>query len=499
MQAPARRAAALRILLALTTLVAAAAITRAEDASEPAFARGPFKFVSLPDTQVYAENRLPDGRTPAVTDPRGTGAIFFDQTEWVASHALIDYPTCTGARPPEAFVRPPRIRYVAHLGDIVQNGERLEEWDLAKQAMNLLLEVGLAHGTVMGNHDDIEPPDLEHGQTYQTNYLSYFGPKVFEDCPWYAGTSPGGAANYQLMEHQGYRILFLNFSIDHPQAELVWARGVIEANPDALIIVGTHRYLYDFKLFAGRYGETVQTPFGEQVVDDNPVPGAEDPNNGEELFNELVRTYPNIFMIHAGHFHSEWLRQDAVNAGGNPLIQILTDYQSTRNGGDGWLRIYSLDFQRGRFEFNSYSPTLRRVRSTIDHFVETIYLAWEQREDIMPLLGIDPDAPNADTLYRIVVETQLKLIDGAPNFLAEHPDYDGPRERAYYRRYLSELFLGNIPAGFEDITAFQKLWVTAFAADPEDYFDFSDGPRSPSGSVEVDFDAYLTPVGPARD
>jgi hypothetical protein len=464
----------------------------------------PFVFVSLPDTQVYAEDRLPDGLTPVVTDLRGTGAIFFDQTDWIVDNARVDYDTCDGDDDDDSWHEHGpwknskkgkgehlNIRYVGHLGDIVQHGERLEEWDLAKEAMNTLLEAGLAHGTVMGNHDDIEPPFLEHGQTYQTNYLNYFGPQVFKSCDWYAGSSPSGAANYQVLKHQGVKLLFLNFSIDHPQAEIDWAHRIARKNPDALIIVGTHRYLYDFKLFAGRYGELVDTPFGPLINDEDPVPGAVEPNDGQALFDDFVSQYPNIFMIHAGHFHSEWLRLDGVNAGGNRIIQILTDYQSTRNGGDGWLRVYKLDFKRNKFHFDSYSPTLDRKRSTIDHFVETIYLAWEQRDEIKPLLGIDPSDPNSDLAYLIFVEQELKEIDGAPDFLSQHPDYDEPDERAYYDQYLSDLFMGMFPPGFDDITEFQKLWVSAFAADPSNPFDFSDGARSPSRTLDVDYSAYV--------
>ena len=456
----------------------------------------PFTFVALPDTQVYAENRLPDGRTPAVTDPRGTGAIFFDQTDWIVANADASPRSCRrGGRRWARWWWPRRrglgIQYVSHLGDIVQRGEVIEEWELAKAAMDPLRKIGLPHGTVMGNHDDIPPRFLEHGQTYQSNYLEYFGPQEFERCRWYRGASPSGAANYQVLWHRGFKLLFLNFSIDHPQAEIEWARKVARRHPNALIIVGTHRYLYDFKLFAGRYGEPVSTPFGPLTITDNPVPGAEEPNTGQELFEEFVTEFPNILMIHAGHFHSEWLRLDGVNGGGHPVIQILTDYQSTRNGGDGWLRVYQLDFKRKEFRFHSYSPTLKRKRSTIDHFVETIYLAWENRSDVKPLIGIDPADPNSDLIYLGFIEQELKRVEGLPNFLATHPDLDEPEEQAYFARYLDELFLGAIPPGFEDVTQFQKLWLAAFAADPGNPLDFSDGPRSPSGLLSVDYRAYL--------
>ena len=132
--------AAIREFLTLTGVALCCAQTlRAE----------PFVFVSLPDTQVYAQNRFPDGGTPAVTDTRGTGAIFFDQTQWIVDHAAER-----------------SIRYVGHLGDIVQDGNNLDEWDRAKAAMDLLLDADIPHGTVMGNHDDTN----QHGHQNPDRY-----------------------------------------------------------------------------------------------------------------------------------------------------------------------------------------------------------------------------------------------------------------------------------------------------------------------------------------
>jgi len=464
------------LLLPLLALLLAPAARGAGD--------DPFVFVSLPDTQVYAEDRVPDGRSPAVTDARGTGAIFYDQTEWIVDNA-------------DAL----GIRYVGRLGDIVQNGEDTDEWVLAHDAMHALLEADIPHGTVMGNHDDIENA---HGVDYRKNYLDFFGPRNFADRPWYTASSPEGGANLVVLEHRYRRIGFLNFSIDHPQAEIDWATQIVESNPDVIFIVGTHRYLYDFKIAGGRYGEPVEvsTPeisLGEITYEDSPVPGAVEPNSAQEFFDEFVSQHPNILMIHAGHFHAEWTRLDDTNAAGEQLIQILTDYQSTRNGGDGYLRLYELDFDEGTFGYDTYSPTLDRKRTTLDHFVETIYLVWDQRGQIKDFTGI----PN-DAIYFALIDGLLKKDgdDANDGFLLQHPDFDEPEERAYYEQYLRDLFMDDFPEGLlddsdgslvDDILTFEKLWLRGFAADPEDPTDFRGSIRSPSYTLDVDFSRYFTP------
>jgi len=435
-----------------------------------AAAAEPFVFASLPDTQVYAENRFPDGRTPAVTDPRGTGAIFFDQTGWIVDNA---------ARL--------GIRYVGHLGDIVQDGNDLAEWALAHDAMHLLLDADIPHGTVMGNHDD------NHGPDYRRNYLDHFGPQMFQGRSWYTESSPGGGANFQLLEHQHRKIGFLNFSIDQPQAEVDWAREIVEAHPDTIFILGTHRYLYDFRIAGGRYSEDVATPIGTVNLAGGPVDGVVEPNSAEDFFQEFVSQHDNILMIHAGHYHSEWVRLDGLTPAGKTILQILTDYQSTRNGGDGWLRLYELDFENDELRFETWSPTLDRTRSTIDHFVETIFLAWDQRHQIMEVLGVDERA------YLFLLDFVFKRDDAIPDgFLLQHPDLDEPEEQAYFERYLDELFLGNPPPGFDDIHEWENMWMIAFAADPDDPFDFSPSTRSPSLELDVAFDDYFTPNAEQR-
>ncbi len=428
----------------------------------------PFVFVSLPDTQVYAENRFPDGRFPAVTDTRGTGAIFFDQVEWI-----VDNRESRG------------IRYVGHLGDIVQDGNDLGEWALATDAMRMLLDADIPHGTVMGNHDDNHPPD------YARNYLDHFGPQFFEDRPWFTASSPGGGANLQMLEHGPYKLGFLNFSIDHPQSEIDWATGIVQANPDTIFVIGTHRYLFDLKIVGGRYGERINF-FGSTTVEDNFVDGVVEPNNAQDFFDEFVTQHPNILMVHAGHFHAEWLRLDGLNSAAKTVIQILTDYQSTRNGGDGYLRIYELDFDAEEFRFETYSPSLDRKRTTLDHYVETIFLAYDQRDQIIDVLGASEED------YFDLLEFFFKSTGAPDGFLLQHPDFDEPEERAYYERYLDELFLGDPPEGFGDILEWEGLWLLGFANDPQDPFDFRDSVRSPTGVLGIDYADYFVPSADQR-
>ena len=63
----------------------------------------------------------------------------------------------------------------------------------------------------------------------------------------------------------------------------------------------------------------------------------------------------------SGHFHNgdagEANRSD-LNRCGEPVQQILTDYQDRANGGDGWLRYYTFDPAANTMTARTYSPKL---------------------------------------------------------------------------------------------------------------------------------------------
>ncbi|GAB5452784.1 MAG: hypothetical protein Hals2KO_31120 [Halioglobus sp.] len=130
----------------------------------------------------------------------------------------------------------------------------------------------------------------------------------------------------------------------------------------------------------------------------------------------------------------------------------------------------------------------KQQEATIDHFVETIYLIWAARDNVKEVLGIE-----SDELYFEALNLLLKDTPAPDGFLLEHPDLDDPLEQAYYLQYLNDLFLGGIPDGYENILEWVNLWLSAFAVDPGNPYDFIDGPRSPSYTLEIDYSAYFTP------
>jgi hypothetical protein len=428
-----------------------------------------FRFVTLPDTQVYSENLFP-GQRANITDPQGTFRYFTAQTQWIANNAAAQ-----------------NIGYVSHLGDIIENGDvpalAATEWARARQAMDVLLTADIPHGTAMGNHDD--QPGL--GVAYRTDYLANFGPSRYAGRSWY-NASPSGAANYSIINSGGRKIGFINFSIDQPADEIIWANNVIASNRDTMFVLGTHRYMYDFKLAAARYGETNVSPIGTFNIIEPETLATPNYTTGQQLFDNVIANNRNVFMINAGHFHSEWMRQ-TNRPGMEKALEALTDYQDARNGGDGWMRIYSMDFASNTLSWRTYSPVLNEDRSVFYHFVETIQQAWVNREVVKPLLNI-PGGAATDPIYLQFIEDNLKDNPQVPdNFLALHPEWDASK----WNGYLADMFGGqsNIPTGFGNILEWENLWLAAFAKNPFNPFDFADGVRSPKGSISINYENVI--------
>ena len=80
-----------------------------------------FRIIALPDTQNYSSDY-----------PQ----LYFGQTQWIADRLVAD-----------------NIRFVTHLGDLVNDAQTLSQWSVAKQAMTTLDSAGVPYGTCPGNHD----------------------------------------------------------------------------------------------------------------------------------------------------------------------------------------------------------------------------------------------------------------------------------------------------------------------------------------------------------
>ena len=257
------------------------------------------------------------------------------------------------------------IEFVTHVGDIVEHGDQRDEWERADAAMDELDGV-VPYSTTLGNHDYAE---LNNKQSSTANYREFFGAQRYNGYGWYGGAGPGDVNHYQIFQAGGRQFLHLSLEWEAPPNVLDWARTILEAHPGTPTIITTHAYLWDNP---GQEGHSTQT-WGE-AADGSPFPGS---STGAEIYQAVVRPYPQVFMVLNGHFHMARDGEDgeyhqvSSNDAGLPVYEMLSDYQTWDDGGQGWLRVIQFIPGGGsgnldRIRVRTYSPVLNQWQADED-------------------------------------------------------------------------------------------------------------------------------------
>lgn len=304
------------LVLSLLLLVSSSVIWAQSPAPSPTPA-DEFTIVALPDTQFYSS-----------TYPQ----IFAAQTQWIADH-----------------IQDQNIQLVAGLGDIVDGGGSLTQWQNASAAYRLIAGK-VPYMIAIGNHDyDQNNPA---GRTASTqNFNSFFGPTYYAGASWYRSSFPAGSnENFYgviTVNRHSYLIMVLEFAAR--DTSLAWADSIIKANQDKDVIIVTHMFTYADNTRISQCDQNSAASFG--VGQDN---------NGEDMWWKLVRKYPNIHLVLSGHVvqgDGTGRRMD-LGANGNLVNQILSDYQSYASGGSGYLRLIKISPSLNRVSVSTYSPFL---------------------------------------------------------------------------------------------------------------------------------------------
>ena len=291
------------LLFALTLLACASLAPAAE----------PFSVVVLPDTQNYAE-KFAD--------------TYAAQTQWIRDN-----------------VEKENIKFVIHLGDVVQHhNDSEEQWQVADRA-HKLLDDAVPYSMLPGNHD------LEYkNKTYSREtkfYNKYFGTQRFADQPWYGGHwGENNDNNFCTFEADGMKFLVISLEYAPRDEVLAWATDIANSHPDHRVIAATHCYMRP----AGRDKNT----------------GGSLGNSGDGIWEKFVRRAPNVFLVKSGHVLGVG-RQISTNDAGLPVHETLVDYQGLPNGGNGWLRIMRFVPNENKIEIRAYSPLLDETMDSDGH------------------------------------------------------------------------------------------------------------------------------------
>ena len=143
-------------------------------------------------------------------------------------------------------------------------------------------------------------------------------------------TRADNANNYELFSGGGDDYLIFHFQYHPSDAVLAWANSTIAGYPDRRVIVVTHDYL---------------NVDGSRTTE------------GNHIWSSFVAPHADqVILVLCGHNHGEARRSDTVN--GFVVPQLLADYQSRTNGGNGFLRILKFSPSQDKIYVTTFSPYL---------------------------------------------------------------------------------------------------------------------------------------------
>lgn len=280
------------------------------------------KFVGLPDTQSYVE----------------WSGSFYDrltsQINWILANKE-------------------NVSMVLQQGDLT-NRNIPDQWDLIEGAFTSL-DNEVPYVLAVGNHD--MGPNGNGSNRNTTYFNQYFPYSTMSDLPAFGGIYESGKMDnaYYLLETGPYKWLIVTLEFGPRASTVAWADSLVKEYPDRTVILNTHAYTYSDSTHHGTGDSWNPHLYG---IDSSTGPDAV--HDGEELWEELVRSNSNIRFVFSGHVLNDGCGiLISTNDAGYPVYQLLANFQDgvdeAENGGDGYLRDMTVDFENEELIVMSYS------------------------------------------------------------------------------------------------------------------------------------------------
>lgn len=257
-----------------------------------------FTFIWMSDTQYYSQSY-----------PH----IYEQQVDWIAAQQ-------------EAL----NIQYVFHTGDLVDDSEDFNQWDVADRSMKVLDDANIPYGVLAGNHD------VDHKDGLYDNYYQFFSEDRFKDRPYYGESYLNNRGHYDLISANGndFIMIYMGWGVD--EEGIKWMNEILEKYPNRKAFINLHEYL----LASG-----TRSPIGEEV------------------FQKVVVPNPNVYAVLAGHYHNSQKVIDEIDDNNDGIAdrsvyQLLANYQGGPEGGEGYLRLLNFNFETNEIDVQTYSPYL---------------------------------------------------------------------------------------------------------------------------------------------
>jgi len=252
-------------------------------------------------------------------------------------------------------VAPLHVKYVLQVGDLTDDNSP-REWAVVDEVFSLLDGV-VPYLVVPGNHDldDLRRKGNDHLHG-TSSFNAVFSPQRFAGrSGWGGHLAPRMDNSYGYFRAGAQEFLVLGLEFGPTDETLAWADAVVRRHEKHKVIVITHAYLNE--------DEKRLAP-GHQW---NPKKYNPAWNDGEDMWQKFVRRHGNIAMVLSGHVKGDGAgllisKGDA----GNPVIQMVANYQHFKEGGQGHLRILRFRPREQKLDVFTYSPWTAKFREEAD-------------------------------------------------------------------------------------------------------------------------------------
>lgn len=224
----------------------------------------PFTIAVIPDSQYMVSG-----------SKDGSPTMFNNQVKWIMDN-----------------VRTLNIKFVTHVGDLVNTSDKSSQWTAGSHAM-YQLDGAVPYAIAPGNHD------TSSGDGDFNTFNTYFPVSKFSGFSWYGdGYNNRNHNSYQLFSTNGMDFIIIHMAFHPSSAMLSWASQILDYYPNHRAIISTHRFLDKDGI--------------------NP--------NSKDIWSDVINKHNNVFMVVCGHEHSQRMFVYKNNSGNN-VYCLLTDYQ----------------------------------------------------------------------------------------------------------------------------------------------------------------------------
>jgi len=365
----------------------------AYDASVPM--EKPLKLILVPDAQTYANNAE-------------WNVVYAVQTIWITNNS-------------------DSIKFVIQQGDMTQTNKD-DQWSIAAAAFTIMDGKKLPFSFVPGNHDMGSPSFANTRNTAMLNkYLPY---SRYSRQPSFGGVFEANKMEntWSTFSKGDYKFLILSLEYGPRTKVINWAKTIIEQHPKYNIIINTHAYLNDNNSRAtGGIPQEIGLLTGDEFA-----------NDGQDMWDKLVKLYLNCLFVFNGHVLGTGIGNlTSTGTYGNKVYQYLANYQGGVDGAqtdrNGMLRIVDLYPEAGTFSIKTYSPYTKKYNTAVGQQFLVTNVKFIKDEStglenpMTDKIKIYPDGKNIrilnDTGNKIIISIfnlQGQKIEGISNFKTDN-------------------------------------------------------------------------------